>query len=119
VHDEIEDLTRRLAKRAYLKGLMKPSRGASPPTINTATDPWARVARALMNNFDARAAGSPQLWVALFAKIVGITPHRNDSGHKPGDIAALRRRDKELRTRFESAVDLLKELLDASKPLRI
>ena len=48
---------------------------------------------------------------------LGITPYRNDTGHKPKDMKALIKRDQQLRTRFEDAVDLLGELIDATEAL--
>jgi hypothetical protein len=59
------------------------------------------------------------LTTAFLAKIHGVTPHRNESGHKPRSEAELKKRDRELRTRFEAAVDLLRDLIVAVKPLRV
>lgn len=68
---------------------------------------------------DATQANCPGLTPAFLARIHGVTPHRNESGHKPANEELLKKRDRELRTRFESAVDLLGDLIVAVKPLRV
>jgi len=49
----------------------------------------------------------PKVSRPLLARILGITEHRNELGHKPRNRAARVKRDQELRTRFEAAADLL------------
>jgi hypothetical protein len=51
--------------------------------------------------------------------MLGVTPHRNESGHKPKNQQQLTKRDMQLRTRFEGAADLLSEFLTAAKSLNI
>ena len=41
------------------------------------------------------------------------------TGHKPKNRAARIKRDRELRTRFESAIDVLRDFANALRPLRI
>lgn len=53
------------------------------------------------------------------ALMSGTTGLRNESGHKPKNRADLIKRDSQLRTRFESAADLLLELCDAVKQLHV
>jgi hypothetical protein len=53
------------------------------------------------------------------ARLIRVTTHRDESGHKPRNLRDLKRRDQALRTRFEGAVDLLREFLDATKAFRI
>jgi hypothetical protein len=80
---------------------------------------WAALMELMGDNLDSKKAKCPALTKAFIARIHGITPHRNESGHKPRDANALMKRDRELRTRFESAIDLLTDLLIAVRPLRI
>jgi hypothetical protein len=48
-----------------------------------------------------------------------MTTHRNESGHKPDSLKVLAKRDRELRTRFESAADTLFDLIQQSRHLRL
>lgn len=120
VFDEIESLTRRIAVRALKRGCWKrlPA-GVSEPKMRPSKDTWASIVRTLLDHFNTSAAGVPEISDALLARVLGMTAHRNDSGHKPSNMRRLRRRDTELRTRFESACDLLLELIQAARPLRI
>lgn len=116
LYDEIEDLTRRIALKASKKDLFRPS--AVGKKINFRKDPWANVTQFLLKHFDAKKALCPKISDALLSGILAITPHRNESGHKPKSQTALIKRDRELRTRFEHAADLLLELVNASKKMR-
>jgi len=79
-------------------------------------------------------AGMASLWVTardlggclglelkknLLIRVAALTDHRNDAGHKPKNRAALIARDRELRTRFEHAVDVLRDFANATRPLRL
>jgi len=61
----------------------------------------------------------PNIPEALLARVLGITSHRNEAGHNPDSRPALIRRDREQRTRFETATDLLFDLINATKALRV
>lgn len=113
VYDEIEALSRKVAAKTHAKGWWK-----TAPTENIQIGRWAKVMREMMNNLDYKKC-PPKLTHVLIARIVGVTAHRNETGHKPGTKAALINRDRQLRTRFESATDLLRDLIDAGKPLRV
>lgn len=112
LYDEIERICREIAKAALWQ---------KAPGMNLDKDPWQGIAKFMLNHLDGAKAKAlcPELDAGLIGRIVGVTAHRNDSGHKPANKAALVKRDKELRTRFESAADLLFDLVTASKPLRI
>jgi hypothetical protein len=114
VYDEIEALSRRIAKKTQKKGLWK-----SVPKLNLDRDSWANVMEALMEQLNYSACGCPKLKKALLARVLGITSHRNETGHKISRRADLVKRDKRLRTRFEDAIDLLSDLIDASRPLYV
>ena len=116
IFDELEALTRRIGDRAVRKGAWRAlPAGVSAPKIKMATAPWANIARELFNHLDPIKLGRPQLVEALLARVIGVTSHRNDSGHKPADTKRVQRRDQELRTRFEAACDLLLEFARASR----
>jgi hypothetical protein len=113
IYDEMEALSRRIAKKTHSNGHL------NVPSLNLDTGSWARVTKGLMNHLNYSACGCPQLKEVLFARVLGITSHRNESGHKIKRRADLIKRDKQLRTRFETAADLLLDLVDASKPLKV
>jgi len=120
VYDEIEALSRKLARRAvkevWWRGLPA---GVNSPKLNADKDSWHSIMLALVKHYDANASGCPKLKDALFARILGVTEHRNESGHKPKTVAQVKKRDSELRTRFESALDMLLDLSEAMRPLRL
>jgi hypothetical protein len=118
VYDQIESLTRRIAKRTKALGYWSASKSGNPlPRTDLDKVSWARVIGLLMDQLDPRHP--PQIPVALLARILGVTPHRNDAGHDPASQDRLVRRDREAKTRFETAVDLLRELIVAARPLKV
>jgi len=114
LYDEIESLTRRLAFRAKEVGLWK-----SVPSCNFQTTNWgpflAIMKRELKWGAPDLKPVSPDLW----ARVEGIVKYRNQSGHKPKNTKELVEIEKQLRTRFEMAGDILKDLVGASKGLKI
>jgi hypothetical protein len=107
IYDEIEAISRNLAQRTYQKGFWK----NPPPKPRFTSAPWARVMDQLGQQLDyGRCRGVSR---ALLARILGITEHRNESGHKPRNRVAKVKRDQELRTRFEAAADLLFDVVSA------
>ncbi|MFN7219522.1 MAG: hypothetical protein ACK5UX_02645 [Burkholderiales bacterium] len=115
VYDELEQLTRRLGKKCGARsGALKQT-----PTFNWDVEPWAKILEFLKQNLDKRAAGTPQLTNQFFSRLIGLTEHRNDTGHKPASLAKKIQRDSELRTRFEVAMDELGKLIVATKSLRL
>jgi hypothetical protein len=118
VYDQIESLTRRIAKRTKALGYWSASKAGNPlPRTDLDKVSWARVIGLLMEQLDPRHP--PQIPVALLARILGVTSHRNDAGHDPASQDRLVRRDRESKTRFETAVDLLQELIAAARPLKV
>lgn len=116
IFEEIESICRTIGQKTHDNGNWT---CATSVKFHFDTDPWAKLMKLLTDHLDAKKAKCPKLTTALLARIHGITPHRNESGHKPRSEEELKKRDRELRTRFESAVDLLKDLTEAVKPLRI
>lgn len=115
IFDEIESICRTMGKKTVDGGFWT----KDPGNFKFESGPWASLMTLLATSLDIKKSKCPQLTQAFLARIHGTTPHRNDSGHKPGNEEALKKRDRELRTRFESAVDLLADLISAVKPLRI
>ena len=118
LYDEIESLSRRVANKTFQRGLWKTG---ETPEGNVDTRAWANVLDQLSDKLDFHScrASCPDLSRNLIAQIRGITGPRNESGHKPKRKSDLIKRDRRLRTRFESAADLLLDLSDAAKPLRV
>ncbi len=118
LYDEIEDLSRKVAKKINLKGFWKPlPQNRSQPKINFDKDAWYKVIRVLMDNLDLQKCR--YISHHLLARILGLTPYRNEASHKPRTKSALIKRDSQLRTRFENAVDILFDSIQAVKPLHI
>jgi hypothetical protein len=114
IYDEIEGLSRRLIKKINKKNLWG-TRGA-PSGMKFDKDPWARIMESIIERANPHSL-PPQLSKSLLNRIAGMTEARNESGHKPRNRAAYSRRDREARTRFESAVDTLREFAAAAGPL--
>ncbi|MCX5825109.1 MAG: hypothetical protein NTY86_16850 [Deltaproteobacteria bacterium] len=115
IYDEIESLTRRVGLKcaAIAKGLI------NSPNFDWNTENWANIIEFLKNHLDVRAVHCPNLKKQLFSRIAGLTEYRNESGHKVRSTTKLILRDRQLRTRFESAMDVLVDLIKASAPLKL
>ncbi len=115
VYDEMENLFRKIATKTHKKGWWPYSGNLK----KLHTVPWATLIKDWDKSLDRSKCPCPDLNSTLMARILGITTYRNDSGHKPKNEKELIKRDRQLRTRFENAVDLFRELVDASKPLKV
>jgi hypothetical protein len=117
VYDEIEALTRKLAATASKKKAWRRlDKGQADPNFGDVNKaPWSTLAQALLRHLDPKKFGRPRLTEALLGRILGITSHRNEAGHKPKNRSALQKRDRKLRTRFEDACDLLEEFASAMR----
>lgn len=116
VYDLIESRSKAIALDIQKRGLWKPiAQGVRRPTIRTTTS-WQRVLEIVDDQGDFRNFSSNGLRVSkpLWGRIRGLTPHRNSTGHEPRSRDERLRRDRELRTRFEHAVDTLRELIRES-----
>lgn len=117
VYDEIEHLTRAIGKKASVKaGYL---RRVPAPGFNWDTEPWENVAQFLSTNFDRNAAACDGLKPSLFTRVGTLCAQRNESAHKPANIAKRIQRDSRLRTRFEEAMDALLDLSTSARPLRV
>lgn len=118
VYDEVEALSRRVAEKTQKKGLwhaLKP--GEKAPKINFETAKWSTLIRILMEHLDHKKHKS--LTQSLLGSLLGLTTARNESSHKIKTVSDLVRRDKRLKTRFENAIDILSDLIRATKSLRV
>lgn len=116
LYEEIEHVTRKVAAKADSASAW---RRGSVSSQNWEKVNWASMIDVLTEHFDAQKLGCPKLTKALVSRIAGIVPYRNEVGHKPKDMKQLTKRDRELRTRFESAADLLRDVSAAVAPLRV
>jgi|SRR5579872_2892948 len=116
VYDLIENLTRALARKMSTNGMWP-----TAPNFNFDADPWQNIMDHVQKNanFQIVRGVCPDLKPPLFAQVCGIIPNRNESGHRPKTRAQLKSRDEKLKTRFETACDLLRDLILAVRPLRI
>jgi hypothetical protein len=117
VYDEIEALSRRLARKIQ-KNNWWTHLSSGTPAFNADKDAWASVMDILINrtNFNALPPAAKK---SLLMRVAALTDVRNDTGHKPKNRAARIKRDRELRTRFESAIDVLRDFVNALRPLRL
>jgi hypothetical protein len=116
VYDEIELLTRQLGGYASTNGWWKAGTSAIP---NFVTDNWNPVLNFYLQHLDFQSKVKPVcplLDKPLLQRIIGVTTYRNQTGHKPKNIQKTMDRDRRLKTRFEAAVDLFLEVIEAIKP---
>jgi hypothetical protein len=113
IYEMIEALTRRIAKNLHNNALIAPWQSGKPPKFDK--DPWFNIADTIYRSLDFDKADA--LTKPLWAQVIAITKPRNDVGHLPRTMAERVKRDKELRTRFETAGDLLRNLIEATPNL--
>lgn len=114
VYDELENAFRKFAHKCSSKKLWP-----KPPKMRIDKVQWASLIKNVDQNLDRKSPLVKKMTGALLGRIHGVTSHRNETGHKPKSQTALMKRDKELRTRFESAVDLFYDFLAAAKSLSL
>ena len=116
VYDELEQLTRRLGQKCEgISGALKQQHGK----MDWQKTAWMSILEFLNKNLDSQIIKCPDLTGKVFNRLIGMTDYRNETGHKPSSLAKRIERDRQLRTRFESAMDELKICIAAVKPLRI
>lgn len=114
IYDMIEAVTRRVAKKLHEHGWVSAWTTRAP---NFEKASWHQLADDIYRCLDFNK--TPRQNKALWAKIVSLTPLRNESGHEPKTMKARVSRDKELRTRFEDAADVFRNLIEATKDLKV
>lgn len=112
VYDELEAACRKLAAKAVKAKLYSTK-------LKISNCPWAELLRDIDKHLDRKDGRAKPITQDLVARIIGVTGHRNASGHKPKTVKELVKRDQALRTRFETAVDLLDELVEAARAFKI
>lgn len=108
-----EDVSRKAAEATFKKGYWRPNSNA--PRFDK--DPWDSVLKSLEKNLDP--VQYKDFGDNILHRLIGVTPYRNKVVHVPKSNAELRARDGMLRTRFEDAANILLELLNDVKPLKI
>jgi len=120
IYDEIERITREVAKKSLKRGAWTKAKVIGHvPTINLDTDPWHNVLGAMTKHCDFKKAGCPGFTHDLMTRVQAVVGFRNQAGHKPRRLQDRIKRDSQLRTRFEGAVDLLLDVATACKGLRL
>jgi hypothetical protein len=120
LYDEIEAATRVAGKKALERGAWtKATPAGHVPRIDLLKGPWANVIATMRSHCDFKKVGCPKLTDNLLMRVAGHVDRRNELGHKPKKRAERVKRDTKLRTWFEEATDLLQELLDAARHLRL
>lgn len=114
---QIEDITRRIAVKATKKGWWR-SNAPKPPDADSPKTSLKVIARFISDYLSPTLARTKKLDGYLLDRVPGVVGHRNDHAH-PTSTKALRKRNLELRTRFESATDLLADLIAAAAPLKV
>lgn len=114
VYQEIENLSRRIIDKTRKRGYWK-----KHVKMRVFRDSWDNILKSLIENLDYEACPCPSLTSQLLSRVRGLTPVRNLSGHKPRTVREQMERDRRLRTCFDGACDILEDLINASKPLRI
>ena len=112
LYDLLEEVTRKIVAAAISRNLWN----GRPPNFNPATENWHNLCTAAYSNMQFNNVGtlSQQLW----ANVLAITRHRNETGHSPKTMAQRKRRDLEMRTRFEHAADVLRDVIQSTKNFR-
>jgi len=118
IYDEIEYLSRKLIKKTKSKKMwrkLKP--GEKPSKLNLDDGPWEKVIEHFEDFYIVNKKRVPGLTSNLIHRVAAVTSYRNESGHKPKTAGERTKRDQEIRTRFESALDLLFDLLTVDSQL--
>lgn len=114
VYDELESCFRLVVKKCVSKQLWQNQRN-----LNLDSGSWAKIIDAFDKTLARRNALTRKLTHPLLARISGVTTYRNQSGHKVAKLSERMKRDQALRTRFEAAIDLLHEFLEAVRGFHI
>jgi len=112
VYEEIEGLSRELVKKTKKKKMWRKLRaGEKPSKLNLDDGPWEKVLEYFKDFYVVNKKKVPNLTSNLIHRLAATTAFRNQSAHKLKTLKERVQRDQEIRTRFESAVDLLFDLV--------
>jgi hypothetical protein len=112
LYQEIEDQSRKLIKKTKKKKMWRKLRaGEKPSKLDLEIGAWEKVLEHFEHFYIVNKKKVPDLTANLIHRIEATTAFRNQSAHKPKTSQERRERDREIRTRFESAADLLLDLI--------
>ena len=114
VYADLEAAFWRFAGKCRKKGIWASSGGFDLDSVA-----WATLITNMDKHLDRSNVLAQPVSSSLLAQILGITSLRNETMHNPNSLQVRINRDRKLRTRFESAIDLLKEFIDATSALKI
>jgi len=119
VYEEIEDLSRKLIKKTKKKKMWRKLRvGEKPSKLDLDTGAWEKVLEHFEDFYTVNRKKVPDLTSNFIHRLEATTSFRNQSAHKPRTLNERIQRDQEIRTRFESAVDLLFDLVKVLAQVR-
>jgi hypothetical protein len=112
LYDLLEEITRKIVAAAIAKKLWT----GNLPKFDPMTENWRNVSAAAYSKMQFNKIGklSKQVW----ENVLAITRHRNETGHSPTTLEKRKRRDLEMRTRFEHAADVLREVIQSTRNFR-
>ncbi len=112
VYEEIEDLSRKLIRTTKTKKMWRKLKaGEKASKLDLDNGPWEKVLELFDDFYIVKKKRVPDLTSNLIHRLEAVTVFRNQSAHKPKTLSERTQRDREIRTRFESAVDLLFDLV--------
>src|ERR1700683_54727 len=112
LYQEIEDLSRKLIRKTKNKKLWRKLKaGEKASKLDLDTGAWEKVLELFEDVYIVNKKKVPALTANLIHRIEATTSYRNQSAHKPKTTQERRDRDREIRTRFESAADLLLDII--------
>jgi hypothetical protein len=119
IYDEIEEISRTIIKKTKKKKMWRKLKaGEKPSKLNLDNGPWEKVLELFQSFYTVNKTKVKGLTANLIHRIAAITAFRNESAHKPKSPDESSQRDREMRTRFESAADLLFDLIKVLDQLR-
>jgi hypothetical protein len=89
----------------------KLKKGEKPSKLDLENGPWEKVLEHFDYFYIVNKKKVPDLTSNLIHRLAATTTFRDQSAHKPRTLRERVQRDQETRTRFESAVDLLYDLI--------
>jgi hypothetical protein len=115
LYQEIEDMSRKMIEKTKKKKLWRKLKaGEKASRLNLGTGAWEKVLELFEDFYVVDRKKVPDLTANLIHRIEASTSYRNQSAHKPKTTQERRDRDRETRTRFESAADLLLDIIKVS-----
>lgn len=119
IYDEIEEISRTIIKKTKKKKMWRKLKaGENPSKLDLDTGAWEKVIELFQSFYIVKKKKVPDLTANLIHRVAATTAYRNEAAHKPKTPEERKQRDREMRTRFESAADLLFDLLKVLDQLK-